>query len=182
MKIIVKKNRDKNEYDEFLAILGKSSKVIKNPRMKIKPETKSIKTNIILGIVILVLLVIDESLKHSKINVITFILITLLMVVLYFMLMKTNKRIQKNIKKDSEITLEITKSKIEYIDGKEKFIMLWDDVKAITINNYCICFIPKSLPGMLISISVDYYDQIVKEVIDLKKEDLLVDNRSLYRK
>ena len=105
MKIIVKKNRDKNEYDEFLAILGKSSKVIKNPRMKIKPETKSIKTNIILGIVILVLLVIDESLKHSKINVITFILITLLMVVLYFMLMKTNKRIYQYMKKDSEITL-----------------------------------------------------------------------------
>lgn len=182
MKIIVKKDRNRNEYDEFLAILGKANKVIKNPRMKIKPETKSLKTNIILGIIILVLLVIDESLKHSNINVITFVLIIILMVVLYVMLMKTNKRIHYYMKRDSEITLEITKSKIEYIDGKEKFIMLWNDVKAITINNYCICFVPKKLPGMFISISLEYYDQIVKEVLDLKKEDLLVDNRSLYGK
>ena len=180
MKLEFKERGAKEFYDEFLYILTKYPKLIRKPKTKVKPISREAfileLISVIFFIAFVILYLIDRDYKPFLYVVILFAMLTVLSFLYRFMI---KGRIDKLKNDNGTITVDFGKDTIKYSNGNEKYDVNWEDIKYIIINKYSICFMHKTIKNVLIAISTDYVEDVMKVIKKYEKNDLIVDNRDL---
>lgn len=166
-------------YDEAMGIQSNYKKLIKNPRMKIRPL--SFKALLLTGISVIFLIIfaalkiIDPAYPYYKYVIFIFAIATVFGLVYYLMIKKTISRFRNN-SSSSKFIME--KDFVELQSGGETSRIEFSNIQHVIINRYSICFIPMDQTSNIIVIRSEYKSQIVNFG---GYESLIVDNSSLYQ-
>ena len=183
MKLIVeKKYNDWNFYDELLYISSKYPTLLK------KPNTKAHKVTIVyafynLFAIFAVFLFLLFYLKTRKIIVLIILIqmIVLLLLSIYYYI-DSFRFIKRELKREDETSITINKSGVRLTNGKLiDYNLEFKDIVHVIINKHTITFLPNSKRKLMIGFSSHYKKEIVKELKELKNDNLIVDNSDLYK-
>ena len=177
MKLEINDRGDSKFYDEVLSITYNYNKILKNPRKKIYPlRLDAIKYGIISLILFIsysFLAVVDNNFKMNVILMYSFLILIILSIIYYIVL---TKRIKDYKNKKGIIKIIINKKEVEYKDVDNSYRLRWNNIKYIIINKRTISFIPSSRDNYLIMVNIKYKKEIIDEIKNLGKEELLIDN------
>ena len=180
MEIVVNKRGPKEYYDEFLYVLYSFKKFLKNPKTKANSFTKSMTFNIMLGAIGLVLMIVSYLVFKDTIFMIFIMTFVFILVIYILIYMQGKKRLNQMMSDEQEKIIKIDEEGVTYKDADKLFQLSWNKIKYILINKYSISFLPSTADMIMVSISNEYLDDILKAIEEVNKKDLIVDNRSLY--
>lgn len=181
MKIEVKE-RDVMYYDEILFISTFMKKIIANPFNKVKGLSKHYKMySIFWGLVTLLYLIVTFVTKfESGIYMVWFCLVFLIISMRGWI--QAKRLLKKYSLIDNVSIFEINEDSLRITGVDESVVSIkWDSVRNILISKYSIVFIPKDNVNVLMTVSMKYVDNVLKVINKLKKNDLVIDNRNLYK-
>ncbi len=174
MEIEPDKCESNNYYGEVLTVMSNYSKLVKNPKKKIRAaNTEAI---LLTGIALVFLVIftglylLDQSYTSFQYVIIIFS-ITLFFGIIYNILIR--KRISKLKNNDLDKKLIIEDDYVEMNIGEEQFRLNFKDMQWIILNKYSITFLPKIEGATLIAIEIKYADQVISNI---KDKSLIVDN------
>lgn len=185
MKIIVKTKNpefDRKFYDEFLFIGAFYKRIMKNPKKKVRQLSNNYKIglSICIGYILLLLLLCS----WTGYNLFDFFCIGMFLILAIIYIRGINavkKRLKAYEENRSESIFELTEKEVKIEKNSQKLMLEWNSIEKVLINHYSIAFIPKDETLIVIGISSEYKDEIIKEIKKLKKDELLVDNSNLYK-
>ena len=178
MEIKIEKQASENFYSEVLDIISNYKKLLQNPRRKIKGLIKqSILLNSIsfLFLIAFTLLYILNNSYTMYLYVIVLFVITSILGIFYFFLIK--RRISQLKHVDADKKFIINDEFVELDVGEEKTRLLTSEIQYVILNKYSICFIPKNNNFKLIAIPIEYKELILKSI---KNQNIIFDNSDLY--
>ena len=177
MEIKIEKNEGINFYDEFLYIVSKYRKLAKNPHKKVHKLT----TDIIFYIVYLI--IIGIIYLFISVETYPFILIFILsmVIILFIYLVFIFKYIKKLTENNNSSILKIDKNEIGLYKSKESVIINYDNIKYILISKYTISILPNNNSMLLISIPIEYKNEVIEALQKSGNNDLIIDNSSFYK-
>ncbi len=180
MTIEIKKCGPKSYYDEFLYVAFRFRDFKRRPKRKAYRITKFLL--LVMSIVLISLLLsikiylyFNEILYIALITILSFIL---LFSIIYFVRVK--KSINYFLNNHDTKKIDFNKDGIQYNDNYKSIFLNWNNVSYIIINKYSICFLSKE-NNILISIFNNYCEDVIKGLKKYNKENLLIDNTSLYK-
>ena len=178
MEIEIDKIGSDDYYGEVLAVMSDYSKLVKNPRQKIRGLNSQA---ILLTGISLVFLVIFAALYLMSpgaslyLYVIIIFSIALILGIIYIFLV--NRRISKFKNNDSTKKLVIEDEYVEMHIGDEQSRLDFKDMQWIILNKHSITFIPKNEGATLIAVEIKYKNQVIGNI---KEKQIIVDNSNLY--
>ena len=86
------------------------------------------------------------------------------------------KRIKNYINDKGIKHVNIEKEYVEYKDDNKSFKVKFKDIKCVIMNKYSICFIPNSLNNAIISMTIEYKNDIINVLKKYKREELIINN------
>ena len=174
MKITIKERGSKSFYDEFLYVCYFIKKFLKKPFTKVNKMTNYLILNLIITSAVTILEIIYYS--YYRDNLILFVIgfLSLLILYLLFYLFRVYKRIEefRNVKK--EVILSIEEKGIIYESEDINVVLKWDNIKNIIVGKHAIVFLPVSQEHMLITIAIEYLEEVKKKKKKYKKLELLI--------
>ena len=176
MEFKIKNNGSKEFYDEFLYVVTQYKKIKNNPEKKAYRMTRYL---IIYILFVLAGMLLFGFMYSGHKNLIWAALIgmySLLLVYLVIYLVNLTKKIKTYIDMEDEQIINIDDKGVKISSGENAFTINWDDIANIVVNKYSICFIPKTAANFLMSVSVEYIDNVVEAIKKVNRESLLVDN------
>ena len=183
MKLIIERQEEKKErdmYNELLFISSKYNNIIKNPRLKVHKVTNILWGYLIIGILFLAFFTYLMIKRSMPIYLVLIVILVCCIAFSLRFLVDSYKFIKTELSKKLKTELTINASGVRLNKGKSyDYKMSWKDIAYVIVNKHSIVFLPKERT-MLIGLNSCYNGQVVKALIDEKKEDLLVDNGSLY--
>ena len=184
MKLILKnEDRDKNFYNELLYISSKHPNIVKNPNMKVHSVTSLFTIYLLVGLSLgfaCILLYFLKVQKWALILVAAFMVIDVLLSL--FFLISSIRYIKKESSDENDSTLTINNSGIRITRGKTlDYKIDYDKIIYVIINNHTLVFLPSTRNNLMIAVPSKYKKEIVKELKDLGKEDLIIDNSKFYK-
>ena len=183
MKLTIKKeDRTREFYDELLYISSKYPTLLKKPETKMHKSTLAFGIYNLLALLFLIVFFLIYLKTKKIIMLILFIQMILMFIISLIYYIGSFRFIKKEMssKEDSELT--INNSGVRITKGKElDYTLKYDDIAHIIINKYNYSFVPKTRKSLIISVSNNYKKEINKELKDLKKDKLIVDNTDLYK-
>ncbi len=176
MKVELKKCYFRDFYDEFLYVSSKWQKIKKNPRKKVYKLTSAL---IVAAFFMFVFLILScfLYLKYKELIFPIFIGVcwsSFVYILAY--LNNINKIIDMYTNDNNVQVMNINDKCVEYFDEKKSIMVKWDDIACVVINKYSISFIPKTIFGFVISVSINNKDDIVKAIKKANRDSLLIDN------
>lgn len=182
MKIEVK-DRDVMYYDEILFISTFMKKIIANPFTKVKGLSKNYKVySIFWGLVTLLYLIVTFVTKFESGILYMFWFCFLFLIISMRGLIQTKRLLKKYSLLDNVSVFEINEDLLKITGVDESVVSIkWDSVRNILISKYSIVFIPRDNVNVLMTVSTKYVDEVLKAINKLKKNDLVIDNRNLYK-
>ena len=182
MKILVKE-RDVNYYDELLYICTFSKKIVNKPTSKVRKLSKYYKNYCIVFAILLFIFYIDVLVTGNDIfDMCMFFSCFLFLCITIKGVFQTKNLLKQYVSMDGDGFFEINDDvlSIQKSDGSLMSVK-WDSVRYIILNKYSIVFVPKDNVGVLLSISVKYSDEVLKIIDKYNKNELVIDNRKLYK-
>lgn len=92
--------------------------------------------------------------------------------------------IKSRVKEQVDSVINVDNEKIIYSSKKNndsrKITILWDSIQYVLVNKHSIYFFPKTKETSSFACSIDNKDKIIKMLDKFDKNDLIVDNTSLY--
>jgi len=184
MKLIIERQDEKTErnmYDELLFITSKYNTIMKNPRLKVHKVTNVFWGYIVMGLLLVAFFTYFAIKRNSPLFIALIILAVLCIIFSIKYLIDAYKFINKELSKKEKSELTINTSGVRLTKGKGfDYKMSWDDIAYVIVNKHSLVFLPKDRT-MLIGLNSCYNGQIVKALLDEKKDDLLIDNGFLYK-
>ena len=162
MTIEVNKVGTKDYYDEMLYVVSYYRDFINNPNKKIKKFTSFLATY---GIISLILMGIATFLYLNERSVTYAIILGIFAFLLVFIILYSfmiNNRIKEFMKDTSTKIINIEKDYVEFKKPELDFKMEKEKLAMILIGKNSICFLPKEATNLLISISTEYKDEVLK--------------------
>lgn len=176
MKIEIDKVGSKKYYDEFLYILSNYKRILDNPRIKAKSSVLTfLYTDIICVLTLAMCLFFYLKDKDIIFGILSIVFI-LFLIIFTTLTIAANMRIKNLMSKCGKKVIDITQDFVCFTDDSKEIKVKWNDIAYIVINTYSICFIPKSIDSILISINVDYKEKVLEAIKEVDKTDLIVDN------
>lgn len=176
MKFSIKERGSRDYYNEFLYIVFNYKMFLKNPYKKAHKLTNMLLyygIMLLLFIGLFIYFYIDESSNFYLIFIGFFSFVFLLDV---FILISGIKRINNYVNDKDTKHISIEKDYIEYKDNSKSFKVKFKDIKYVIMNKYSICFLPSSLNNAIISITIEYKNDIINVLKKFKREELIIDN------
>ena len=177
MEIKIDKIGPDNYYGEVLAVMSNYSKLVKNPRQKIRGLNSQ--AILLTGIAVAFLAVFAVLYFMSPIMLYLLVIIifsvALILGIIYILLVR--RRISKFKNNDSLKKLIIEDEYVEMHMGDEQFRLNFADMHSILLNKYSITFLPKNEGSTLIAVEIKYKNQVIDNI---KEKQLIVDNSDLY--
>lgn len=181
MKITIDKRGSREYYEEFLFVVSNYRRYRRKPNTKAQTYSKYMRNNyIVIGLCLLILGLYSYISKDRLYLALILVCIALLCYTIYYH-HNTNEMIKAYLNDTSIKTLEIDKEGVCYTDPTKSYKLKWENIKYILINKYSISFIPENASMVVISTDLEYKDQVFKALKEVNKENLVVDNSSLYR-
>ena len=180
MEIIINKRGPKEYYDEFLYILYYFRKFLKDPKSKANSFPKTMLTNIILGAAGLVFMIVSYLVFKDTIFMILIIALVFVLVFTILVYLQGKKRMNEMMSDEQEKIIKIDEEGITYKDADKLYQLSWNKIKYVLINKYSVGFLPSTIDTIMVSVSNEYLDDILKGLEEANKKELVVDNRSLY--
>ena len=183
MKLVIdKKECGRDFYNELLYISSKYPMLKKNPNTKAHSVTKIFSIYITIGF----LMMVGFFLLYLRYTKWIFLLILLFMSIYFFMslyfLYDSIKFVNKEVKEEDDSILTINNSGVRITRGKKlDYKIDFKDIMYVLINKYTVVFLPKEKSNLMIGVASKYKKEIIKELKDLKKDDLIIDNSKLYK-
>lgn len=185
MKLIIKDNKtekDKNFYDEFLFVATFHKRVRKRPDKK----TRKLSTNYKIGLGIcigysILLTILGLSVGFDFIDYVFIGMFVILGVIYIRSLSIVNQRLKLYMDNRGETIFEITNKDVKVEKATQKLQLNWDSIQYVIVNKYSVTFLPKDETIIMIGISTEYKDQVIEEIKNLNKEELLIDNTEKYK-
>lgn len=181
MKIKVKEHGSKEFYDEFLYITFKYRKIEKNPKKKVHKLTSHFYLLICYSLFLLALSLYFYFKYNDNFYIGFEFAIGCLLLFNFSYLIFVKKQINVFMSASTMPTIDINDVAIEYIDDDRRMSLRWENVSSAIINKYSISFIPKPVSKIIISLSLDYKNDVIKCLEKYDKLNLLVDNSHLYK-
>ncbi len=178
MEIEIDKIGSDNYYGEVLAVISNYSKLVKNPRQKIRGLNSQaiLLTGISLAfLVVFAALYLMSPCSSLYLYVIIIFSIALILGMIYIFLV--NRRISKFKNNDSAKKLIIEDEYVEMHIGDEQSRLDFKDMQWIILNKHSITFIPKNEGATLIAVEIKYKNQVIGNI---KEKQIIVDNSNLY--
>ena len=176
--------RNVNYYDEIMYISLFMKKIIANPFNKVKGLSKYYKMqSIFWGCVTLLYLVITFATRFEGgfVYIVWFCLIFL--IISLRGLIHTKKLLKNYSLIDTVSVFEMNEDLISITGVDETLVSVkWDSVRNILISKNSIVFIPKENVGVLLTVSIKYVEDILKTIKKYNKNEMIIDNRHLYKK
>ena len=179
MEIEIDKIGSDNYYSEVLAVMSNYSKLVKNPRQKMRGLNSQaiLLTEIALAfLVIFAVLYLMNPNSTLYLCVIIIFSIALILGIIYIFLVR--RKISKFKNNDSHKKLIIEDEYVELHIGDEQYRLNFNDMCWITLNKYSITFLPKTEGSTLIAVEIKYKNQIIDNI---KEKHLIVDNSNLFQ-
>lgn len=177
MKLEISTPGPREYYDEMLYVLSYYKKIKKNPRVKVHSLTKYLSVFIVLLIIYIAIMFIANKTFHDLLFIYLAGISSILLAYYIFVLLNANKRIKEYINNTGTKIIEINDEGVRFKDDKRDFLINWSSIHSIVINNYSICFIPEDMSNIVVSISSEYANEVLKGIKEVNKEDLAYDNR-----
>ncbi len=181
MKIEVNHPGSKEFYNEMLYVLSYLKRIKKNPKKKAHRIINFLAWYIV-GCAFFVAIMV---LAYYYFYDVAFIFLAgaMFIIIIFYLIIIFNcsKRIKKYLNDTNHKTIEIDDEYVNYINEKENYRVAWENMEMVLINKYSTCFIPKDINTIIISISNEYIGDILKAIEDYHKEELVIDNRKLYK-
>lgn len=181
MKIEVKERGTRSFYDEFLYIAFNYRSFRKRPHKRAYRLTSYLIGNECFVLLAIILFALSYKEGSDVVDVFLMGMFAFLFIYILFYLIITIKRIKSFMNTKGSKTINITEYGIEYSDEDKTLKLAWNDTQSVIISKYSICFLPKVMTGALISVTVNYKDEIIKCLRKYQEESLLADNSSLYK-
>ena len=182
MKFEVKKNKNKEEYEELMYVLYNVKKVSKKPHKKVKTFTRYATTLLILNFLFIVYLVVVAAfIRSTSVDYIYFGAAVLLFIIIFVLFINGKNRIKKYQETSEDAIVNVDKNKIEITTNTTCYSVSWDEVKVMVANHYAICIICNDASGLIIALPIESYDNFERAVRKYNKHKLLIDNRALYK-
>ena len=178
MEIKIDKIGSNDYYSEVLAVMSNYSKIVKNPRQKIRglKSQAILLTGIALAfLVIFAALYLMSPGTSMYLYVIIIFSIALVLGIIYIFLI--NRRISKFKNNDSSKKLIIEDEYVEMHIGDEQSRLDFKDMQWIILNKHSITFIPKNEDATLIAVEIRYKNQVIDNI---KEKQIIVDNSNLH--
>ena len=185
MKIVINKEKkefDKAFYDEFLFIGTFHKRVRKKPNKKVRKLSTNYKIG--LGICIgysFLLIVLGLSVGFDFLDYLFIGMFIILGFIYARSLSIVNNRLKLYMTNRGETTFEITKKEVKVEKSEQRLQLDWDSIQYVIVNKYSITFLPKDETIIMIGISTEYKNQVIEEIKNLNKEELLIDNTEKYK-
>lgn len=181
MKLEIENRESKYFYDEVYFIVNNINKFIKRPKKKTYYLTKYlIFFDIYLIIASLMFILFLFMTKDTFYLVLIFLFIAASIFV-FRIYKNTVKRIVMNMLEPGTKYINIDEEKIQFEDDKKILKVKWDNVSSIIINRASICILPKTLSDAIVTIGMDYKEELLKYLKKIKKDNFVVDNSNLYK-
>lgn len=183
MKIEIK-DRDSHSYDEILALSKDYKKVSANPRVKVVPYSlvyfKWIWILLFIMLFMIVLLFVPECSMIAAVGLFVMFCFEIRMIKNYIYCKKVLKEYSEQ---KINSVIDFSKDKIVLIqDSGTETCILWDSIKYIFVNKYSIVFFQNNTNvGPVLGFSVRYIDDLLQVLDKYSYNDLLIDNRNLYK-
>ncbi|WP_405320664.1 hypothetical protein [Methanobrevibacter thaueri] len=178
IEIEIDKIGSNDYYSEVLAVMSNYSKLVKNPRQKIRGLNSQA---IILTGIALAFLVIFAVLYLMSPGTSMYLYVILLFSVAFilgiFYIFMVNRRISKFKNNDSSKKLIIEDEYVEMHIGDEQSRLNFKDMQWILLNKHSLTFIPKNEGTTLIAVEIKYKNQVIDNI---KEKQIIVDNSNLY--
>lgn len=178
MEIKIDVTGSKSYYGEVLAVMSNYSKLVENPRQKVRGlDSQALLLTGIAAVflVIFSILFMLDSTNKLYLYVVIIFLISLILGIIYNILVY--RRISKLKNNNSDKKLVIEDEYVELHIGDERFRLNLKDMHWIIFNKYSITFLPKIEGASLIAIEIKYKSQVIDNI---KDKSLIVDNSNLY--
>ncbi len=178
MEIKIDKIGSNDYYGEVLEVMSNYSKLVKNPKQKIRGLNKQaiLLTGIALAfLIIFSLLYMSDSRNTLYLYVVIIFLVAFVLGIIYNILI--HRRISKFKNSGSDKKLVISDDFVEMLIGNEQFRLNFNDIQWIIFNKYSITFLPKTEGATLIAVEIKYRNQVIANI---KEKSLIVDNSDLY--
>ena len=176
------KDTPKNEfYDEFLYITTNYKKIIKVPDTRVNLLTKSIRNQIVLITIFLLLEVLFYFITKDNIYLYLALIlaVTLFIYVVYYFGIKKRIYVFRDSDHDNKVVID---KKGVTLKRKDQDVSLgYDAINMIIINNYSIVVVPKDLSLVFLGIPSEYKDELIEGIKENHRFKLLVDNIELYK-
>lgn len=180
--LIKKRNCIEEGYYIALSIMD----FMENPKQKtgkVKDKFDWFKKNlpyILLFALIFVCAIIVDSETYIAWPVLIIVCIFIAIVVLRIIYI--NILLKKALKSNVAKTITINEDGIESLkENGKKYIITWENLKYVIINQYCICIMPNNVKKRIITLDKKYQKDVIKALKKYSKEDLLIDNSNLYK-
>lgn len=181
MKIEFKERGRKEYYEEMLYISYYFSKASKNPQKKVYLFTSYMWIHsLYMAVLLLVSLFFYFWMREVSFIFLTGAVFILLIAELY-LIYQGKERMKRFLSTNDTKIIELTKEGIDFEDVQRNYRISWNEIRYILINRYSITFLPKSNDNLLISIDKQYQESVLEAIRECEKEDLIIDNSSLYK-
>lgn len=178
MEIKIDKIGSNDYYGEVLAVMSDYSKLVKNPKQKIRGLNKQAIVLTGIGVAFLAIftyLYLANQKPTLYLYVIIIFLIVVILGIAYNILIYRKISKLKNNNLDKKLIIE--DDYVEMNIGDERFRLDFKDIHWIILNKYSITFLPKIKGASLIAIEIKYKNQVIGNI---KEKSLIVDNTDLY--
>ena len=179
MKLEINKAGSSEFYDEFLYVYSNYRKYKKNPYKKAHLLTKYLIYYDLLVLIFIIMLSYLSTLEQDIFCMLLIGMLVLIFLFTTFYLIIIKKRINEMIKNHSQTIITFSEEQVSFQDDSKELKIKWQDIEWIIVNNYSICMIPKAFNGVLLSISIDYQEEVLKSINKYKKNNLLINNHHL---
>ena len=177
MVIEIKERGKDSFYDEFLYVLSNYKAIIKNPNKKAhRLSYVTIELILVSFVMMIITGIISFSFNENELYkyILYFFYFLFVFSIFYFILIKKRIKALKNV--NDIITLKFEDEYLEYLTSNNNYQVKWKAIKYIVINKYSICFIPIENNIPMIGVSIDYQQDTLKAIKEVKQEELIITN------
>ena len=169
MTIEIKKRASKEFAEDTVNAAGQYKQFMKKPERRLQDNFKQWKAILIASIVwIVLILAIMVMWGSDAIKEICFVILVVNIVVSAAMLFSMTKYRNAIIDEQRISILTIDESGVEITkEGVQTVKVTWENVAFIRLFRSALCFFPKNLTSFVISVDMDYSEQIIHEIKEI---------------
>lgn len=178
MKLAFEKRGTKEYYNEILYVAKNYKKIVNNPHKRLRNLSNQY---LLLLIPLIIVYIIYPIFSQNELLFGLGLAIVTLCLAMYF---RVRKAVNFYLNDKGKKSIEINKESVIYADDTKTYYLKWDNISYITVNKCSICFIPhiseNTLP-IIITVPIEYKSDILNAIDKYDKNQLIIDNSSLYK-
>ena len=171
----------KEFFDEYQSLRLKYKRLIKNPKKKLKSAVNTTITYTAILTILSIFYIVFSYYTNDRFLMfwsVLLVVFTCFYIIFTALLLKTRKKFLSDYTKR---IITIDENGISLNSDKQNVLIKWESIKYIVINKYTVGVLPDNVGNLMLALSTDYKEDILKGVAEYSHSDLIIDNSDLYK-